>query len=69
MAYNKQYGKEVSHALDFKSEVYMRQERNGMVLGTYEKACVPWQPRQTPWDFAAELLPPDLDRIDRKSVV
>ena len=34
-----------------------------MVLGTYEKACVPWQPRQTPWEFGAELLPPDLDRI------
>ena len=34
-----------------------------MVLGTYEKACVPWQPKQTPWDFGAELLPPDLDRI------
>ena len=34
-----------------------------MVLGTYEKACVPWQPRQTPWEFGNELLPPDLERI------
>ena len=41
----------------------MRQERNGLVLGTYEKACVPWQPRQTPWDFGTDLLPPDLERI------
>ena len=24
----------------------MRQERSGMVLGTYEQACVPWQPKQ-----------------------
>jgi dimethylglycine dehydrogenase len=33
------------------------------VLGTYEKACVPWQPKVTPWDFGTELLTPDLDRI------
>ncbi|MFI4889311.1 MAG: FAD-dependent oxidoreductase [Steroidobacterales bacterium] len=61
--YNRQRGHELPHAIDFKAEIYMRQERNGMVLGTYERACVPWQPRQTPWDFGSELLPPDLDRI------
>ena len=61
--FNKARGHELPHAIDFKAEIYMRQERNGMVLGTYEQACVPWQPRQTPWDFSAELLPPDLDRI------
>ncbi len=63
VAYNQEHGRELSHALDFKAEVYMRQERNGMVLGTYEKACVPWQPRTTPWDFGQQLLPNDLDRI------
>ena len=63
VAYNKERGHELPHAIDFKAEIYMRQERSGMVLGTYEKACVPWQPRQTPWEFGAELLPPDLDRI------
>jgi len=63
MAYNQERGHELPHAIDFKAEIYMRQERNGMVLGTYEKACVPWQPKSTPWDFGAELLPPDLDRI------
>lgn len=63
IAYNKERGHELPHAIDFKAEIYMRQERNGMVLGTYEKACVPWQPKSTPWDFGAELLPPDLDRI------
>ncbi|TPK73410.1 FAD-dependent oxidoreductase, partial [Mesorhizobium sp. B2-4-17] len=40
-----------------------RQERNGILLGTYEKACKPWSPVNTPWDFGHELLPPDLDRI------
>jgi dimethylglycine dehydrogenase len=63
IAYNKARGRELPHAIDFKAETYMRQERNGLVLGTYERACVPWQPRQTPWDFGTELLPPDLDRI------
>jgi len=61
--FNKRHGRELPHAIDFKAEIYIRQERSGMVLGTYEKACVPWQPRRTPWEFGAELLPPDLDRI------
>ena len=34
-----------------------------MVLGTYEKACVPFQPKTMPWNFGQELLPDDLDRI------
>jgi dimethylglycine dehydrogenase len=63
VAFNKEYGKEVSHIIDFKSEIYMRQERTGLVLGTYEQDCRPWQPKQTPWEFGRELLQPDLDRI------
>jgi dimethylglycine dehydrogenase len=63
VAYNKEHGKEVSHIIDFKSEIYMRQERSGLVLGTYEQDCRPWQPRETPWTFGRELLQPDLDRI------
>jgi dimethylglycine dehydrogenase len=61
--FNRERGHELPHAIDFKSEIYMRQERQGMVLGTYERACVPWQPRTTPWDFGAQLLEPDLERI------
>jgi len=63
VAFNKARGHELPHAIDFKAEIYMRQENQGMVLGTYEKACVPWQPRATPWDFGPELLQPDLERI------
>ncbi len=63
LAFNKERGHELPHAIDFKSEIYLRQERSGMVLGTYEQAGKPWQPRQTPWDFGSELLIPDLDRI------
>lgn len=63
ISFNKERGHELPHIIDFKSEIYMRQERQGIVLGTYEQACVPWQPRNTPWDFGQELLQPDLDRI------
>ncbi|MBG1232199.1 GcvT family protein [Aestuariivirga litoralis] len=61
--FNAAKGHELPHIIDFKSEVYMRQERSGLVLGTYEQACVPWQPKNTPWEFGRELLQPDLDRI------
>lgn len=54
---------EVIHAVDFEGEIYMRQERQGMLMGTYEKACVPWSEKETPWDFGHELLQPDIDRI------
>jgi dimethylglycine dehydrogenase len=63
VAYNKATGNEVSHIIDFKAEIYMRQERTGLVLGTYEQDCRPWQPKQTPWTFGRELLQPDLERI------
>lgn len=56
-------GKEIGHAIDFEGEIYTRQEGEGILLGTYERACVPWSERQTPWDFDTELLQPDLDRL------
>jgi dimethylglycine dehydrogenase len=51
------------HVIDFEGEIYTRQERGGMLLGTYERAGVPWSPLSTPWDFAQSLLPNDLERI------
>ncbi len=60
---NARTGQEVIHAVDFDGELYLRQERGGMLMGTYEKACKPWSPKQTPWDFGHELLQPDIDRI------
>ncbi len=63
VAYNQERGHELPHIIDFKAEIYMRQERSGMLLGTYEKDCRPWSPKTTPWDFGTELLAPDLDRI------
>ena len=51
------------HAIDFEAEIYTRQEGKGLLVGTYEKACVPWSPKSTPIDFGHELLAPDLERI------
>ena len=62
--FNQSQGKEVPHAVDFEGELYLRQERDGMLLGTYERACKPWSERSTPWHFEMELLQPDLDRIE-----
>lgn len=56
-------GKEVVHAIDFEGELYLRQERGGMLMGTYERAGRPWSPKETPWDFGHALLEPDLERI------
>ncbi|WP_117191713.1 GcvT family protein [Rhizobium terrae] len=61
--FNRTTGRELQHCVDFDGEIYIRQERNGMLMGTYEKACRPWSPIETPWDFGHELLAEDLERI------
>jgi len=61
--FNQTRGKELMHCVDFDGEIYLRQERNGMLMGTYEKACRPWSPLNTPWDFGHELLEEDIERI------
>jgi len=55
--------KEQLHAIDFEGEIYIRQERGGMLMGTYERAGVPWSEHTTPWDFGQDLLENDLERI------
>jgi len=60
---NEATGKEMIHAVDFDVELYLRQERGGMLMGTYKRACVHWSERQTPWEFGHERLQPDIDRI------
>ncbi|MBL6595955.1 MAG: FAD-dependent oxidoreductase [Candidatus Puniceispirillum sp.] len=60
---NRATGAEVLHAVDFDGEIYLRQERGGMLMGTYERACKPWSEVETSWDFGHQLLEPDIDRI------
>jgi dimethylglycine dehydrogenase len=52
-------------SVDFAGESYFRQEGDSMLLGSYEWDCVPWSPKQTPWEFGAQLLTPDLDRLEK----
>jgi dimethylglycine dehydrogenase len=61
--WNVKTGREIIHAVDFDGELYLRQERGGMLMGTYEKAGKPWSEVETPWSFGHELLEPDIDRI------
>jgi dimethylglycine dehydrogenase len=49
--------------IDYEANIYFRQERQGMLLGTYEPRGTPWKVAGTPWDFGHELLQPDLERI------
>jgi dimethylglycine dehydrogenase len=56
-------GKEIPAAVDFDGAAYLRQERHGVLLGTYEQDCRHWATGGTPQDFGIELLPADLERI------
>jgi dimethylglycine dehydrogenase len=56
-------GERLPAGIDYEANIYFRQERNGMLLGTYEPSSTPWKVAGTPMDFGHELLPPDLDRI------
>ena len=49
--------------IDYEANIYFRQERHGMLLGTYEPTSTPWKVGGTPWNFGHELLEPDIDRI------
>jgi dimethylglycine dehydrogenase len=54
---------EIINTSDFTGEIYLRQEGQGVLLGTYEQASRPWAVEGTPDDFHSQLLPNDLDRI------
>ncbi|RKF16769.1 FAD-dependent oxidoreductase [Roseovarius spongiae] len=43
---------------------YLRQERDGLILGPYERDAQVWSPDGVPAAFGAELMPPDLDRVE-----
>ena len=57
------FGKELPCGIDYESNLYFRQEHQGLLLGTYEPKATPWMVAGTPLDFGPELLTPDLDRI------
>ena len=55
--------KEIVNTTDYAGEIYMRQERGGALMGTYEKHGIPWSPLTTPDDFSMQLLPDDFERL------
>ena len=55
---------EIPLVLDLDGEIYLRQERKGILLGVYEKEATVWAVNGTPWEYGEnELLAPRLDRL------
>ena len=55
--------KEIVNTTDYAGEIYLRQERGGVLIGTYEPHGVVWSPLKTPEDFSMQLLPEDFERL------
>ncbi|MBV8974602.1 MAG: GcvT family protein, partial [Sinobacteraceae bacterium] len=55
--------REIVNTTDYSGEIYMRQERRGALIGTYEPHGVVWSPETTPDDFTMQLLPEDFERL------
>jgi dimethylglycine dehydrogenase len=49
---------------DRDGEYYLRQEGKGLLVGAYEKNLKFWAENGTPLDFAHDLFPDDLERIE-----
>jgi len=55
--------REIVNTTDYAGEIYMRQERRGALIGTYEPNGIPWSPVRTPDEFSMQLLPEDFERL------
>jgi dimethylglycine dehydrogenase len=55
--------REIVNTTDYCGEIYMRQERGGALIGTYEPHGVVWAPVRTPEEFSMQLLPEDFERL------
>jgi len=49
--------------VDLEGFTYLRQERDGVLLGVYELTPKHWNMDGAPWDYGMELIPEDIDRI------
>jgi len=58
------FASELPMVLDLDGEMYLRQERNGVLLGVYEQNSTPWSVDGTSWDYGeTDLLEPRLDDV------
>jgi len=55
--------REIVNTTDHAGEIYVRQERGGALIGTYEPHGLVWSPVKTPDDFSMQLLPEDFERL------
>jgi dimethylglycine dehydrogenase len=55
--------REIVNTTDYAGEIYLRQERGGVLIGTYEPHGIVWSPVRTPEDFSMQLLPEDFERL------
>src|ERR1700688_2485862 len=54
---------ELPMVVDLEGFTYMRQDQKGMLIGIYETHPQHWSMDGAPWDYGAELLPENIDRI------
>lgn len=51
---------------DDKTKFYLRQENDGLILGPYDSDPPAWAVDGVPADFGADLLPPELERVEHQ---
>ncbi|MFO1170399.1 MAG: FAD-dependent oxidoreductase [Hyphomicrobiaceae bacterium] len=56
-------GRQMPAVTDLEGFTYLQQERQGVLLGVYERDPRHWKTEGAEWDFGQDLLPPELDRI------
>ena len=60
---------EVPVIADLDGFTYARQERDGLLLGVYERNPKHWMMDGAPWDYGIELIPEDIDRISEELAI
>lgn len=54
---------------DLDGFTYTRQERDGLLLGVYERNPKHWQMDGAPWDYGMDLIPEDVERIGEELAI
>ncbi len=60
---------EMPSVTDLEGFTYLRQERNGVLLGVYERNPRHWKTEGADWDYGMELIPEDIDRISEELAI
>ena len=64
LRHQQETGRELPIIRDPEESWYVRQERNGFILGPYERDAQVWSVDGVPPEFGADLLPSDLDPVE-----